>query len=319
MQLSVVIPFFNEEDSIVSLCTELRGVLDGLKLGYEVLAVNDGSSDSTQAELARVSREWPQLVVLQLRRNFGQAAAIAAGFDAAQGEMVITLDGDLQNDPAYIPEFLARIRDGWDVASGWRQHRRGAWLTRRLPSMAANRLISALVGVRIHDTGCMLKAYRRSVLKDVHLYGELHRFLPALCRWSGARVTEVAIEDRPRVHGVSKYGLGRTLRVFFDLLTVKFLMSYGTRPLHIFGRLGIAMLLPGFLLAMLLTYERLFLDEPLSTRPALLLAVLLMMVGLQFFVMGLLAELITRSYHESTGRRIYSVCSRTVGGVKTES
>jgi len=318
MRFSVVIPFFNEEDNIVPLCEELRPVLDKLACPYEVLMINDGSADGTQAALERASREWSQLVVIQLRKNFGQAAAIAAGFDMAQGEIVITLDGDLQNNPSYISSFLSRMDKGWDVVSGWRQHRRGAWLTRRLPSKLANWLISIMVGVHIHDTGCMLKAYRRSVLKDVHLYGELHRFLPALCRWNGAAVTEIPIEDRPRKYGASKYGLGRTLRVFFDLLTVKFLMSYGTRPLHIFGRLGLLLMVPGVLLAGLLTYERLILAEPLSNRPALLLAVLLVILGMQFFVMGLLAELITRSYHESTGRHIYSIRSRIVGGVKTE-
>ena len=319
MRLSVVIPFYNEEKNVSPLCRELRPVLEKVGGAYEVFAVNDGSADGTQSALEREAGDWSQLNVIQLRRNFGQAAAFAAGFDSARGETIMTLDGDLQNNPAYIPDFLAKLEESWDVVSGWRQHRRGGWFTRRLPSMLANGLISAIVGVRIHDTGCMLKAYRRSALRDVHLYGELHRFLPALCAWGGARVTEIPIEDRPRQHGVSKYGLGRAGRVFFDLLTVKFLMSYGTRPLHIFGRLGMLLLAPGLLLGGMLTYERLFLSQPLASRPALLLAVLLVILGAQFFAMGLLAELISRSYHESTGRRIYSIRSRMANGVKTES
>ncbi len=200
MHLSVVIPFLNEEDNIAPLCKELRPFLESLGHSYEVLSINDGSIDQTQRELERASKEWPQLVVIQLRKNFGQAAAIAAGFDLAQGETVITLDGDLQNNPSYISDFLSKIETGSDVVSGWRQHRRGAWLTKRLPSKLANWLISMMVGVKIHDTGCMLKAYRRTVLQDVHLYGELHRFLPALCSWNGAQVTEIPIEDRPRKH-----------------------------------------------------------------------------------------------------------------------
>lgn len=318
MQLSVIIPCYNEEENVPLLCAELRPALDRLLMTYEVLAVNDGSADQTQAALEKEAVVWPQLQVIELRKNFGQAAALAAGFHAAKGDLVVTLDGDLQNDPAYIPAFIEKLSQGWDVVNGWRQHRRGAWSTRRLPSKAANWLIARMVGMNLHDSGCMLKAYRRSILQGVHLYGELHRFLPALCGWEGARVVEIPIEDRPRLHGVSKYGLGRTLKVCFDLLTVKFLLSYGTRPLQIFGRIGLLLLVPGFLLAAWLTYERLVLQAPLANRPALLLAVLLMILGGQFFVMGLLAELITRSYYESTGRRIYSVRSRVTSGVKTE-
>lgn len=307
MQLSIVIPVYNEEDNMVPLCDELRSILDGMGVSYEVLITNDGSTDSTQTVLEQISKGWPQLTILELRKNFGQAAAFAAGFEAAQGEVIVTLDGDLQNDPKYIPNFLSKLEEGWDVVSGWRQHRRGGWFARRLPSKLANWLISRFIGISIHDTGCMLKAYRRSALQNVHLYGELHRFLPALCAWDGAKVAEIPIEDRPRQHGISKYGLNRTLRVIFDLLTVKFLMAYGTRPLHIFGRLGLYLLVPGTLLTLWLTYDRLFLEIPLANRPILLLAILLIILGVQFFFMGLLAELITRSYYESTGRHIYSV------------
>jgi glycosyltransferase involved in cell wall biosynthesis len=319
MNFSVVIPIYNEEESVAPLCAELRPVLEKLGGDYEVLAVNDGSTDGTQAALEKEAAQWPQLQVIQLRKNFGQAAALSAGFDFSKGELVITLDGDLQNDPAYLPAFIGKLKEGWDVVCGWRQHRRGAWLTRILPSKIANWLIARLVDIPIHDTGCMLKIYRRSILQGVHLYGELHRFLPALCSWEGARVTEMPIEDRPRQHGVSKYGLSRTMKVFFDLLTIKFLLSYGTRPLQIFGRIGLLLLVPGFLLAAWLTYERLILSVSLAGRPALLLSALLMILGAQFFVIGLLAELITRSYHESTGRRIYTIRSRLTAGVKKES
>jgi glycosyltransferase involved in cell wall biosynthesis len=318
MQLSIVIPFYNEEKNIAPLCAELRPILDQLKISYEVIASNDGSRDDTQVALEQAAKEWPQLTVLQLRKNFGQAAAFAAGFDAAQGEIILTLDGDLQNDPAYIPKFLSKLEEGWDVVSGWRQHRRGG-LTRLLPSKVANWLISTFIGVHIHDTGCMLKTYRRSALENVHLYGELHRFLPALCTWDGARVTEIPIEDRPRQHGTSKYGLGRTFKVFFDLLTIKFLMSYGRRPLHVFGGWGIALLIPGFLWGAELFYERMFLDQPLGNRPAWVAAIFMLILGVQFFFMGLLAELITRSYHESTGRRIYSIKTNTTKSLKKDT
>ena len=316
MNLSVVIPVYDEEESVIPLARAVNKVLGGLGGPSEIIFVDDGSTDRTFVRLKDLQGELPRLRVIRLRGNFGQTAALAAGFDLAQGEVVVTLDGDLQNDPADIPALLAKLEEGFDVVSGWRRERRDPFWTRRLPSRLANTLISRITGVRLHDYGCMLKAYRQPIVKDLALYGEMHRFLPALARWVGASVAEVPVSHQPRRHGRSKYGLGRTLRVLLDLFTVKFLMSYWTRPIQIFGLIGLLTGGAGLLLTLTLAAQRLFFGVPLGNRPILLLAVLLVVVGIQFITMGLLAEMLVRTYHESQGKPIYSI--REVVGVRRE-
>lgn len=307
IQLSVIIPVFNEEENIESLCREIREALEGLGLEYEILAIDDGSIDDSFTILKRIHEEDRRVRVIRFRRNFGQTAAFAAGFDLAQGKTVITLDADLQNDPADMPRLLAKLEEGYDVVSGWRVERRDPFLTRRLPSMIANWLISEITGVRLHDYGCSLKAYRREVVKNVRLYGELHRFIPALASWMGVQVTEVPVNHRPRKFGQTKYGLSRTIRVLLDLLTVRFLLSYSTRPIQIFGLLGSLFFGVGGLLLAYLGFVRLILQQPIADRPLVLFAILLTMVGVQLVTMGLLGELVVRTYHESQGKPIYAV------------
>ncbi len=309
--LSLVIPVYNEQENVAPLHEALCAALDPLPAvgaaGYEIVLVNDGSTDGTAEELDRVAAADDRVTVVHLRRNFGQTAALAAGFDHARGAIVVALDADLQNDPADIPRLLEKLDEGYDVVSGRRKKRQDPFLTRRLPSMIANWLISTLTGVHLHDYGCSLKAYRREILADVALYGEMHRFLPALCYWAGARIAEIDVTHHPRRFGRSKYGLSRIVRVMLDLITVKFLLSYATKPSYVFGAWGLLSGLVGFLLALYLSYDKLFRGAPLAGRPALLLAILLMLIGIQFISMGLLAELLTRTYYEAQNKHIYTV------------
>jgi glycosyltransferase involved in cell wall biosynthesis len=305
--VSVVVPVYNEEDNVGPLLESLEIALEGLGRPYELLLVDDGSTDATAARLRDAVGRYPALRVIRLRGNFGQTAALAAGFDLARGELVVTMDGDRQNDPADIPRLIDTLKDGYDVVSGWRRDRQDPFWTRRLPSRLANALISWITGVHLHDYGCALKVYRREIVRDVALYGEMHRFLPALARWVGASVGELPVAHWPRRSGVSKYGLGRTVRVLLDLLTVKFLMSYGTRPIQVFGLIGLVVGGAGTLLAAILSYERIVLGMPLANRPILLLAILLILVGVQFVFNGLLAEMQVRTYHESQRKPIYIV------------
>ncbi|HAL61345.1 MAG TPA: glycosyltransferase [Chloroflexi bacterium] len=314
MQLSVIIPVFNEEGNIEPLYREIKEALEGFGGGYEILAIDDGSSDDSFTVLKRLHEEDPRVRVIRFRRNFGQTAAFAAGFDLAQGEVIVTMDADLQNDPADIPLLLSTIEEGYDVVSGWRVGRKDPFLTRRLPSMVANWLISQTTGVRLHDYGCSLKAYRSEVIKEVHLYGELHRFIPALTSWMGVRVAEVPVQHHARRFGESKYGLARTIRVLLDLLTVRFLLSYSTRPIQIFGLLGLLSFVIGGVLLAYLGYVRLVLQQPIADRPLILLAILLTMVGVQLVTMGLLGELVVRTYHESQGKPIYALREILNGG-----
>jgi glycosyltransferase involved in cell wall biosynthesis len=307
LDLSVVVPVYNEEDNVVPLLDSIREALEGLGRPYEVVAVDDGSTDRTAERLREAALRFPVLRVVRLRGNFGQSAALAAGFDHARGELVVTMDGDRQNDPADIPRLLDKLKEGYDVVSGWRRPRRDPFWTRRVPSQLANALISWITGVRLHDYGCALKVYRREILRDVALYGEMHRFLPALARWVGASVGELPVTHWPRRSGVSKYGLGRTVRVLLDLLTVKFLMTYWTRPIQIFGLLGLGLGGGGALLGLVLSYQRIVQDVPLANRPILLLAVLLILVGFQFVSIGLLGEMLMRTYHESQRKPVYIV------------
>lgn len=307
MDVSVVIPVFNEAENIVALFSQLKSVLESLDCSYEIIAVDDGSTDGSFDILKDLHAEDGHLIVARLRRNFGQTAAFAAGFALAEGDVVVTLDADLQNDPADVPRLLEVLEQGHDVVSGWRLNRKDPFLTRRLPSMIANRLISEMTGVHLHDYGCSLKAYRREVVKNINLYGELHRFIPAMASWLGVSITEVPVNHHPRRHGQSKYGLSRTLKVLLDLLTVRFLLSYSTRPIHIFGGLGFLSFAVGTILGLYLSFVKLVLGQDIGGRPLLLLAVLLMVVGVQLVSMGLLGELVVRTYHESQGKPIYAV------------
>lgn len=305
--VSLVLPVYNEEDNVQPLYEALVGTMAGLPLPCEVVLVNDGSSDDTAARLDALAERDSRFVIIHLRRNFGQTAAMAAGFDEASGDVVIAMDADLQNDPADIPKLLDKMNEGYDVVSGWRRDRKDKWLTRILPSKIANWLISRMTGVYLHDYGCSLKAYRREVLRDVRLYGEMHRYIPALAYWAGGSVAEVVVTHHPRRFGKSKYGLSRILRVVLDLMTVKFLLAYSTKPIQVFGRWGVISGALGFLLALYLSVEKLVLNVNIGTRPLLLLAVLLMIVGVQFITMGLMAEVQVRTYYESQNKPIYRV------------
>ena len=307
MDLSIVIPLYNEERNVEPLCAQLKTALDGVGQEYEIIIVDDGSTDGSFDVLKRLHKGDERLKVIRFRRNFGQTAAFAAGFDRSQGEVVITMDADLQNDPADIPLLLEKIEEGYDVVSGWRLHRQDPFLTRRLPSMMANWLISQVTGVHLHDYGCSLKAYRREVVKNVQLYGELHRFIPAIANWMGVSVAEVPVRHYPRRFGRSKYGLSRTARVLLDLLTVRFLLSYSTRPIHIFGGLGLISFAAGIGLGGYLSFVKFGLGQDIGDRPLLLLAILLMVMGVQLISMGLLGELVVRTYYETLDKPIYAV------------
>ncbi|MCP9824699.1 glycosyltransferase family 2 protein [Synechococcus sp. EJ6-Ellesmere] len=306
-ELSVVIPLFNEEESIGPLVEQVLASLRPLGRRFELVLVDDGSSDGTAARLEELAAATPELVAVLLRRNYGQTAAMAAGFDASHGAVIVTLDGDLQNDPADIPLLLDRLEQGYDLVSGWRHQRQDAALKRLLPSKIANRLIARVTGVRLHDYGCSLKAYRREVVADMNLYGELHRFLPALAFIEGARITEVKVNHHARRFGESKYGIDRTFRVLMDLLTVWFMKRFLTRPMHVFGFGGLACLAIGLVLGLVLLSEKIFLNADVGARPLLMVAVLAIVAGIQLFCFGLLAELQMRTYHESQGRPIYRV------------
>jgi len=307
MDLSIVIPLYNEEENVKPLYEKLKAALDGAGREYEIIIVDDGSTDGSFEVLKRLHQDDERLKVIRFRRNFGQTAAFAAGFDRSQGQVVITMDADLQNDPADIPLLLEKVVEGYDVVSGWRLPRQDPFLTRRLPSMIANWLISQVTGVRLHDYGCSLKAYRREVVKNVQLYGELHRFIPAIANWMGVSVAEVPVRHYPRRFGRSKYGLSRTARVLLDLLTVRFLLSYSTRPIHVFGGLGLISFVAGIGLGGYLSYVKFILGEKIGDRPLLLLAILLMVMGVQLISMGLLGELVVRTYYETLDKPTYAV------------
>lgn len=306
-QISVVIPLYNEEESIPALRQQLTQALQQCGYTYEMVIVDDGSKDRSFALLQAWAAADEHLTVVRFRRNFGQTAAFSAGFDHARGEVVITMDADLQNDPYDIPKLMAKLEEGYDIVSGWRKDRQDRFLDRKLPSLLANRLISNVTDVRLHDYGCSLKAYRREVLQHVRLYGELHRFIPALASQAGGTVAEVPVNHRARQFGRSKYGISRTVRVTLDLITIWFLGAYSTRPIHVFGTLGILSALGGVVAGLFLTYHKLVLGENIGGRPLLLLAVLLVVIGVQLITMGLLGEMVTRTYHESQNKPIYIV------------
>ncbi len=306
-ELSLVIPIRNESPNIDALYVETTEALERWGQSYEVIAVDDGSTDDSFQRLVRCQQRDPRWRIIRFRRNFGQTAAFAAGFRHARGRLIATSDGDLQNDPRDILHMIPRIEQGNDIVCGWRKDRKDTWLTRRLPSEIANKLISWSTGVTLHDYGCSLKVFRAEVVKPLKLYGEMHRFLPAIASEMGVAITEVVVNHRPRQHGDSKYGLSRTFRVILDLITVKFLLSYSTRPLQMFGLIGVPMGLLGFVIAAYLSYERLFGHESIANRPLLLLAVVLIFTGIQLVTMGLLAEIMSRTYHESQDKPIYVI------------
>ena len=307
MLISVVIPLLNEEENIPLLYEELNAVLGSLNDTYEIIFIDDGSSDRSLELLCNLQKKDNHVVVVNFRKNFGQTAAMAAGFDYAQGDVIITMDADLQNDPKDIPRLLEQIKAGNDVVTGWRFDRKDAFINRRLPSIIANKIISKTTGVNLHDYGCTLKAFRKEVIKSVKLYGEMHRFIPAIASGMGIDFTEVKVNHRARRFGSSKYGISRTIRVILDLITVKFLLSYSTRPIQVFGLMGVVCSGLGFLIALIMTFQRQFMGVPLSDRPMLFLAVLLIFIGIQFISLGLIAELQARTYHESQNKPVYHI------------
>jgi glycosyltransferase involved in cell wall biosynthesis len=306
-ELTIVIPLYNEVENVDPLHAELSAALDGIGRSYEVIVVDDGSRDGSFECLKAVHAADPRWRVIRFRRNFGQTAGFAAGFSAARGSVVITSDADLQNDPRDIPRLLAKMDEGFDIVSGWRVHRKEPFFSRRLPSLLANRMISGATGVVLHDYGCSLKAYRSEVVKTLRLYGELHRFIPAVASWMGVTVAEVPVNDRARRFGQSKYGITRTFKVLLDLITVRFMLGYSTRPLHIFGGLGLISGGLGLLAGLYLTIVKLVLGQNIGNRPLLLLAALLIILGVQMISMGLVAEMVMRTYHEAQNKPIYVI------------
>lgn len=307
MDLSIIVPVYNEVDNLRPLCERIHTALAEAGRGYEIILVDDGSRDGSSELLAELHAEDATLTVLRFRRNFGQTAALAAGFAHARGAVIVSLDADLQNDPLDIPRLLAKLDEGYDLVNGWRADRRDPFLRRRLPSQIANALIAWVTRVKLHDSGCTLKAFRRDVAKGLKLYGEMHRFIPALAADMGARLTEVPVAHHPRTRGTSKYGLTRTLRVVLDLITIKFLSSYAERPSHLFGLLGLLGVLAGSGITAVLGVQRLFFGVALANRPLLLLGILLLVTGVQLMTTGLIAELLSRTYHESQDKPVYLI------------
>ena len=306
-EISVVIPIRNESPNIPDLYRELTATLERGGRSYEILIVDDGSTDDSFEQLSRLQKSDDRLRIIRFRRNFGQTAAFAAGFAHARGRLIVTSDGDLQNDASDIPALIAKIGEGYDIVCGWRRNRKDPWLTRRLPSRIANRIISAATGVRLHDYGCSLKVFRAEVVKPLRLYGEMHRFLPAIASDMGVNIAEIVVNHRARRHGRSKYGLDRTVRVILDLLTVRFLATYSTRPLQFFGLLGIIMAALGAGISGWLAYLRLFAYESIANRPLLLFGILLVSTGVQLVTLGLLGEMLARTYHESQNKPTYAI------------
>ncbi|RMF93744.1 MAG: glycosyltransferase [Candidatus Schekmanbacteria bacterium] len=307
IELSIVIPVYNEADNIAPLIKKIEAAIEKIRKKCEVIFVDDGSTDGSSEILQKECLSRNNFTLIQFRKNFGQTAAISAGFDYSKGNVIITLDSDLQNDPADIPLLLEKIDEGYDVVSGWRKNRKDNPLTRNLPSAIANWIIGIATGVKLHDYGCTLKAYKKEIIQDVSLYGDLHRFIPALAAFEGAKITEIPVNHHPRQFGKSKYNLSRTWRVLFDLLTVSFLRRYKTRPLHIFGRVGLISFLLGFLISAYLTLQKFLYGIELAKRPLLILGVLLILAGIQLLSLGILAEMQTRTYFESQKQPIYRI------------
>lgn len=306
LDVSIVIPVYNEEENINLLYSEIKEAMEKTKANYELIFVDDGSRDRTGELLSALQENDNRVVVINFRKNFGQTAAMSAGFDYAKGDVIITMDGDMQNDPNDIAKLLEKSKD-YDVVSGWRKDRKDPFISRRLPSMIANYLISKVTGVELHDYGCTLKAYKSDVVKNIRLYGEMHRFIPAIASWMGVSISEVETNHRPRRFGRSKYGISRTIRVILDLITVKFLLSFSTRPIQIFGLFGILSAAGGVLITGYLSYLKLFYNANIGGRPLLLLGVLLILLGVQLIIMGLLGEMMVRIYYEAQDKPVYVI------------
>lgn len=308
VDLSVIIPLYNEEENVDELFRELLGVLGGLGKTYEVVAVDDGSSDTTWAKLEALAKANQRIVGVRLRRNFGQTAALSAGIERCHGNIIVPMDGDLQNDPADIPKLLETMaQGGYECVSGWRFNRQDKAITRRLPSMVANRIISLISGVSLHDYGCTMKAYKRNVIEDVRLYGEMHRFIPIYASWQGAKVTEFKVNHRARRYGVSKYGLSRVLKVILDLLVVKFLFAYLTKPIYVFGGFGLLSLGAAGCTFALAVYFKLTGQKDFVTTPLPVMTAFFSMIGVQSILLGLIAEVLVRTYYESQEKRPYLI------------
>lgn len=309
IRYSIVVPFYNEQENVSPLYVKLTEVMDSIGEPYELVFVDDGSKDKTFKVLSDIYEHDPRVNVVQLRRNFGQAPALKAGFDFARGEIIISMDGDLQHDPDEIPRFLEKIEEGYDIVSGWRVARTDHWLMRRLPSRVANKMMAKLSGVDLHDFGTTFKAYRREVLSEIHLYGELHRFIPALASWAGASVAEVPISNIPRKSGTSNYGISRTIRVLLDLVSVKFLLDYSTKPLQFFGLLGLLSFAAGSGIGLWVFIRKAVLDEGILANhgPLIILGVACVMGGIQFIATGLIGEMLARTYYESQNKPVYTV------------
>ncbi len=297
--ISIVIPAYNEEDNIPILYEKLKGVLERLGREYEVIFVDDGSVDRTWERLKEIAEKDQRVKLIRFRKNYGQTAAMYAGFQHASGKVVITMDADLQNDPEDIPMLLQKLEEGYDIVSGWRKDRKDPFLSRKLPSMIANWIISKVTGVELHDYGCTLKAYRADIIKRLELYGDMHRFLPALTKRLGAKITEIPVRHHPRLYGKSKYGIGRTVRVILDIFLVKFLNEYINKPMYVFGAVGFALLSLGLLMLFYLLFIKLFLDEEIGRGPLFILSVLFTLAGIQLLSTGIIAELLVRIYYRT--------------------
>lgn len=306
-KVSIIIPIYNEMENIPLLTGQILGVMEKYEPSYEIIFIDDGSSDGSNLILKDICKSRETVRAIRFRKNFGQTAAMAAGFDYARGDIIVAMDGDLQNDPKDIPRLIEKLEEGYDVVNGWRKNRQDSFLDRRLPSMIANWLIGKVTGVTLHDYGCSLKAYRADTIKMVSLYGEMHRFIPALASIEGATITEMPVDHHSRQYGKSKYNIMRTFKVVLDLMTVTFLKKFATRPLHMFGRIGLASFFLGFCICAYLTVEKVFYNIHLSDRPLLLLGVLLILTGLQLFSSGIIAELQIRTYYETQQKPIYRI------------
>ena len=305
--LSIVVPVYNEEDNLRPLHAEISAAVDGRFNGVEIIFVDDGSTDRSLMVLKELRDRDQRVKIIQFRKNFGQSAAISAGFEFSRGDVCVTLDADMQNDPGDIPLVVSKLLEGYDMVNGWRRNRRDRWLTRKVPSFFGNLLISVITGVKLHDYGCTLRGFKKEVVKNLRLYGEMHRYIPAIASRMGIKSTEIPVHHRERRFGQSKYGLNRTFRVILDLISIKFLLTYSHRPLQIFGSFGLVMILAGVLSGFRLTFDKFILHQAIGGRPLLFLTILLIFLGFQVITLGLIAEMLSRIYHEGLGKRVYSI------------